>query len=233
MPEQPAVRGVEDLWPLRCTAAIFDFDGTVADSLGVWRRVDDLFFERRGLTYAPDYAERLSMLGFEEGARYTIDAYDLDCSVQEVCDEWNALGRELYRTSVNLRPGAAAYIKALHAAGVPVGLATTNAPAVIDAMETRVPLHELFPVRVHGCEVPHPTKDHPDIYLECARRLGVEPAGCVVFEDLLAGVLTAKRAGMAAVGVLTGAPSQNVGLLRKAADVTIADWSQLAAAVRR
>lgn len=54
-------------------AAIFDFDGTLADSCRVWREVDRDFFEARGLTYTPEYGERLAVLGFEDGARFTIE----------------------------------------------------------------------------------------------------------------------------------------------------------------
>lgn len=205
-------------------AAIFDFDGTVADSLDVWKRVDELFFAKRGLTYAADYAEKLSILGFEDGARYTIDAYGLSETVEQVCDEWNELGRELYRTEVELRSGSRAYIEALRDSGVLVALATTNAPQVINALKGRYDIDELFPVRVHGCEVEHHTKDHPDIYLEAARRLGVAPEDCVVFEDVPAAILCAKRIGMTTVGVMTSARHQNQRLVRQAADYVIDGW---------
>ena len=56
---------LDDLWPFSFGGAIFDFDGTLAESLDVWRRVDDLFFARRGMTYNADYAQRLSLLGFD------------------------------------------------------------------------------------------------------------------------------------------------------------------------
>ena len=55
-------------------AAIFDFDGTLADSCDVWAQVDRDFFAARGLAYSPEYAETLALLGFEEGARYTVEA---------------------------------------------------------------------------------------------------------------------------------------------------------------
>ena len=223
---------LDDLWPFAFGGAIFDFDGTLADSLGVWRHVDDLFFTRRGMTYNPDFAQRLSLLGFEDGARYTIDAYSLAETVEEICREWNDLGRELYETEVALREGAEVYLRALHSAGVPIAMATTNDASVVGAMEPRVPVSELLPVRVYGSEVAHKTKEHPDIYLEAARRIGVKPRDCVVFEDLPAGLICARHVGMRTVGVLTGASDQNVELLAKAADLVISDWGALAARCR-
>lgn len=220
-----------DLWPFAFKGAIFDFDGTVADSLDVWEKVDAIFFGRRGLTYKPDYAETLSTLGFEDGARFTIETYGLSDTPEAICDEWNDLGRELYRTDVTLRPGAARYIEALQEAGIPVALATTNHPAVINAMEERVPLEGLFPIRVHGCEVEHHTKEHPDIYLEAARRMGVAPMDCVVFEDLPAGIRCAHGIGMKTVAVFTNDSRQNKDSLVEVADYVLANWDGLAKAV--
>lgn len=221
-----------DLWPFAFKGAIFDFDGTVANSLDVWEKVDSIFFARRGLTYRPDYAEKLSTLGFEDGARFTIEAYGLSDTPEALCDEWNDLGQKLYRTDVNLRPGAACYIEALHDAGIPVALATTNHPWVINAMEERVPLEHLFPIRVHGCDVEHHTKDHPDIYLEAARRIGVSPKDCVVFEDLPAGIQCACTIGMKTVAVLTNDSRQNRHKLIEMADYVLPNWDGLAEAVK-
>ena len=208
----------------RFRAAIFDFDGTLADSHDVWRRVDQDFFEKRGIPCSPEYAEQLSLLGFEAGARFTIAEYGLDETVEDICAEWNAAGRALYATDVDLRPGARRYIEALAAAGVPRALATTNDPEVIDAMAPRLVMDDLTPVRVHGCQVARSSKEFPDIYLEAATRLGVPPSSCVVFEDLLAAMRTAHAAGMAVAGVLTGEARQDVRAIVEACDYIIDDW---------
>jgi HAD superfamily hydrolase (TIGR01509 family) len=219
------------LEPGRFAGAVFDFDGTLADSLGIWRQVDDLFFERRGLAYKPGYAEKLSTLGFEDGARFTVETYGLTDSVQDICDEWNAMGRELYRTQVHLRPGAADYVRALRARGTATSIATTNAPEVLDALSERAVLYELFPHRVHGAQVPHHTKDHPDIYLEAARQMGVAPEDCVLFEDLPAGIATARSLGMTTVAVLSPTTSPDMARrLVEAADHAIDSWQAVAAA---
>ena len=79
---------------------------------------------------------------------------------------------------------------------------------------------------VCGREVAH-GKDHPDIYLEAARRLGAEPEGCVVFEDILPGTLSAARAGMATVAVASSDPRQPAIELRRTADLWIDGWEGL------
>lgn len=216
----------EGLWPPCFEAAIFDFDGTLADTASVWHEVDRTFLGARGLPYDDEYPRMLSVLGFEGGARYTIKRFGLKERPEDICDEWNRMGRALYRTRVRLRPGAERYIRALRGRGVPCALATTNDRDVLDSMQ-HVNVDALFDARVHGRDVAHP-KDHPDIYLEAARQLGVRPESCIVFEDIVPGLLSARRAGMLACGVISHDPVQQVAEIRRAADMVLADWEDIA-----
>ncbi len=215
----------ESLWPPRFDAAIFDFDGTLADTAHLWHEVDEAFLGSRGLEFDPEYPRRLSALGFVAGAQYTIQRYGLKESVEEICDEWNRMGRALYETRVELRPGAEAYIRMLRDRGVPCALATTNDPTVLDAMQ-RVNVRALFDARVHSVDVERP-KDHPDIYLKAAERLGVDPTRCMVFEDILPGIRSAHLAGMTACGVRANDPSQPVREIRVEADVFLDNWEDI------
>lgn len=217
------VSAPEGLWPFAFQAAIFDFDGTLASSAGVWSKVDHTFLARRGLEYTPDLSCDLATLGFAAGARYVIDRFGLDESPDDICDEWNDLARDLYARNVCLRPGAEEYVRALRGAGVPVALATTNDPEVIDSLSPRIDMRGLFDERVFGCEVEAP-KNQPDIYLEAARRLGVEPWGCIVFEDIVPGLLACESVGMTGCAVRSNDPSQTIADIIKAGDLFLEDW---------
>ena len=213
------------LWPPSFSAAIFDFDGTLAQTWHLWRRVDEIFFATRGLPFDEDASATLATLGFAAGAQWCVERYRLRDEVSDIVDEWNRLGAALYETEVRLRPGAEAYLRALRGAGVPLALATTNDPHVLGAMR-HVDVYGLFDEVVCGLEVAR-GKDHPDIYLEAARRLGAAPEGCVVFEDILPGVLSARRAGMATVAVRCDDPRQPGSALRREADAWIEGWEGL------
>lgn len=215
------------LWPPSFPAAVFDFDGTLAETWHLWRRVDEIFFSSRGLEFDEDASVTLATLGFAAGARWCRERYRLRDDVQDIVDEWNRLGAALYETRVTLRPGAGEYLAALRGAGVRLVLATTNDPHVLGSMRN-VDVYALFDEVVCGREVAR-GKDHPDIYLEAARRLGAHPGNCVVFEDILAGVLSARRAGMAAVAVRCEDPRQPARELRRAADLWIDGWEGLLA----
>ncbi len=214
------------LWPFSYEAAIFDFDGTLASSAFVWNEVDRTFLARRGRTWTPDLAQHLATLGFAEGALYVIERYGLDEDPQDICDEWNELANDIYATEVDLRPGALAYLDALRETGIPIALATTNDHDVLASMAPRLDVYDLFDTVVCGTDVTK-TKREPDIYLEAARRLGVAPAGCVVFEDIVAGLRSAGGAGMATCAVASGDVTQDVDAVRAAADLFLEDWRDL------
>lgn len=219
--------GAEALWPPAFGAAIFDFDGTLAATEGLWEEVDRIFFGQRGIEYDMLAHQMLATLGFGAGAEWVRQTYGLDEPASDICDEWNRLGHALYETRVELRPGAREYLAALRDAGMPIALATTNDPYVLSAMAPRVDVSELFDAVVCGCEVAHATKDHPDVYLEAARRLGVAPATCMVFEDILPGVRSARSCGMRTCAVRCVDPSQPVEELRHEADLWLDSWTDI------
>ncbi|HJA28962.1 MAG TPA: HAD family phosphatase [Candidatus Olsenella pullicola] len=213
------------LWPPSFGAAIFDFDGTLAETWHLWRRVDEIFFATRGLEFDESASTILATLGFADGARWCVETYRLRDEVQDIVDEWNRLGAALYETSVELRPGAEGYLRALRDEGVRLALATTNNPQVLGAMR-HVDVYGLFDEVVCGVDVAR-GKDHPDIYLEAARRLGADPAECAVFEDILPGVLSARGAGMTTVAVRCEDPRQPARELRREADLWIDGWEHV------
>ncbi len=216
------------LWPPSFGAAIFDFDGTLAETAWLWRRVDDIFFEERGLPYDEDSHEMLATLGFRAGAQWCIDRYGLHEDAADICDEWNRLGSELYAKEVFLRPGAREYLVALREEGVALALATTNDPHVLASMRSHVDVGELFDAVVCGREVARP-KDHPDIYLEAARRVGAAPRSCIVFEDIIAGIRSAASAGMTTCGVRCADEHQDARAIRREADLFIDGWEDVMA----
>lgn len=220
----------EDLAPEqvaeRFDAVLFDFDGTIAESFHVWRLVDETFLARRGLPYPDGLGAELASRGFRSGAAWLIERFGLTETVDEICDEWNALGQELYLEQVRLRPGVDEYLRALKAAGLKTALVTNNDPNVIAALGPHIDL-ELFDAEVYGREVAR-DKHFPDIYEEGARRLGAVPERCLVFEDIPMGLASARRAGMTGVGVLSADPQQDHEALAAEAVLIVPGFENLA-----
>lgn len=214
------------LWPFDHAAAIFDFDGTLAYTSSIWHEVDRRFFAKRAIPYPGDLDAALAPLSFEKCAAYVIDRFGLDERVEDVCAEWNATGAELYAAGIELREGALDYVRALHEAGVRCALATTNASRVLAPVLEQSGLGELLDAAVFGDVVPV-SKDKPDVYLAAAARLGADPRGCVVFDDIVQGIRSAHGAGMATCAVATGDTTAAEREKMDAADVYLSSWKDI------
>ena len=107
--------GAEALWLPAFGAAIFDFDGTLAATEGLWEEVDRIFFGQRGIEYDALAHQTLATLGFAAGAEWVRQTYGLDEPTADICDEWNRLGHALYETRVELRPGEREYQRPVRA----------------------------------------------------------------------------------------------------------------------
>ncbi len=214
------------LWPASFDFAIFDFDGTLSATEKLWEKVDRAFFAERGIEYTPSVHQTLATLGFTGGAHWVREEFGVRDSVEEICDEWNRMGAALYETEAVLRDGAEDYLLALRGAGIPIALATTNDPQVLASMAPRVRVHDLFDAVVCGKEVGK-SKDHPDIYLEAARRIGAAPSRTIVFEDIIAGTRSAKSAGFVTCALRCTDPMQPREALRAEADLWLDEWTDI------
>ncbi|MVB10950.1 Hexitol phosphatase B [Caprobacter fermentans] len=182
------------------TAAVFDLDGTLLDSLTVWSRVDRDFLRCRGLEIPPDYTETVSAMSFTEAARYTIGRFALPEAPEELIREWNGMVAREYAHHIALKPGARECLRFLGERGVRLGVATALPEELYGPALKHNGIHALFGAFASVTETAR-GKGFPDVYLLCAERLGVTPGSCAVFEDVLPGLIGAKAAGMAAVGV--------------------------------
>ncbi|MCI1966174.1 MAG: HAD family phosphatase [Oscillospiraceae bacterium] len=182
------------------TAAIFDLDGTLLDSMKVWEQVDREFLGRRKLSFTPDYTEKVSAMSFAEAARYTVERFHLGEAPEELMREWNEMVTEQYAHHIVLKPGARECLRFLRERGFVFGVATALSPQLYGPVLCNNGIYDEFRAFASVPEVAR-GKEFPDVYLLCAKRLGAEPGGCIVFEDVLEGLRGAKAAGMAAVGV--------------------------------
>ncbi len=211
------------LKPPSFKAAIFDFDGTLAITDGLWRMVDEAFFARRGIPYDAEIARALSTRGFADGAVWCIERYGLDETPEDICAEWTRTSIDLYKTEVCLRSGAGEYLHYLRSIGIPIALATINDRKILSAMQ-RVDIFSLFDCVVCGQEGGR-SKSHPDIFYKAACELGVGPAEAIVFEDTPDAVATASAAGFLTCAVeVPGSTRQDFESLRNVADTVLVSW---------
>ena len=175
--------------------AIFDMDGTLVDSMGYWNRLADEYLDRHGIPpMSPELKEESDALTMIGTAQLFIREFGLSDTVEEICEDVNGMMEEHYRTDVPLKPGAAACLERMKAAGFKMAVASSTAPALLDVCLQRLGVRDYFEFLL-SCEEVGAGKNRPDVYLEAARRLGGAPEDTVVFEDILVAARTARQAG--------------------------------------
>lgn len=207
-------------------AAIFDLDGTLVDSMGVWTDIDERFFRRRGLRLTPDYTAAVGAMDFREAADYTIRRYGLPDAPEDLIEEWTGMVEDEYEHNIGLKPFVREYLAFLAGRGVKMAVATASPPELYEPVLKRNGVHGCFQAFASVGEVEH-GKGSPDIYLLAAKRLGAEPGDCIVFEDVLRGIRGAKAAGMTAVGVYDSHADAERESIVAEADFYIGSFSRL------
>ena len=112
-------------------AAVFDLDGTLIDSMEIWREVDEDFFARRGMPVPENYQERIAHLGFRECADFTVRNYLPAESREAVIEEWRELSLSKYSAADGakyFKAGAIGLLRRLKGAGLRLGVATASSP---------------------------------------------------------------------------------------------------------
>lgn len=178
-------------------AAIFDLDGTLLNSMDVWEQIDISFLQKRGLSVPPGYVTEICARSFEEAAQYTVELFGLSDSVETIIKEWNAMARYEYAHNVKLVPYAHDYLRLLKSKGIKLAVATGLPQQLYVPCLANNSVLELFDVVCSTDDVIH-GKEYPDVFELAAKRLKVAPGRCIVFEDVLPAIKSAKQAGMIA-----------------------------------
>lgn len=190
------VSSLENSSPLAGKKAfLFDLDGTLVDSMWMWGAIDVEYLGKFGLTCPPDLQKAIEGMSFSETAAYFKKRFALEASLEEIKADWVSMSIEKYRSQVPPKPGTEAFLSWAAKQNIKMAVCTSNGREMVDAVLSSLNLARYFDCIITGCEVAA-GKPSPDIYLEAARRMKVSPEECAVFEDVPAGILAGKRAGM-------------------------------------
>ncbi len=206
--------------------AIFDLDGTLFDSVGIWKNVDIEFFNRRGLTMPDDYQEAIKEMHFRPMAEYTKARFNLEDDINDIMDEWCELCFEEYEKNIPLKPFVREFLNMLKGNGVKLAFATANAQALSEACLKNNGIEDFFDAKAYLHET-NTNKNEPDIYLLACERLGLEPSSCIVFEDILPAVKAAKKGGFTVCGVYDIYSQGDADEIKSTADYYINSFQEL------
>jgi HAD superfamily hydrolase (TIGR01509 family) len=205
---------------------IFDLDGTLLDSLGVWAQIDVDFFAKRSMELPPDYFDAIAALSLYECAEYTIARFGFDETPESLVNEWREMAIEAY-AGVKLKPGAKEFLFKLKAAGVKLAVATSCLRELFTPALKANGVYCLFDA-VCTVEESGAAKRDPALYLLAAERLGLKPEDCVLFEDVPEALEAAKATGMKTAGVFDENAKDTLARLKEAAGEIIFDWRDYA-----
>ena len=207
-------------------AAIFDLDGTLIDSMGIWEKIDKDFLERRGIAVPLGLKNYIEHLSFMDTAKYFKDKFNLSETIEAIMDEWNSMAYYGYSKTVPLKPGAKEYLEYLITKGIKLALATSNSHVLLEAVLKNNGVFEYFESITTTIEVDR-GKNHPDIYLLTAKKLGVAPKQCMVFEDILPAVIGAKTAEMKVIAIYDKYSEHQREAILKNSDYYIYEYKEL------
>ena len=181
-------------------AIIFDLDGTLIDSMWVWKQIDIDYLAKKQLEFPLHFQGELDGMSFTETAIYFKERFQLEDSVETIKQEWIDMSYQRYTEDVQLKEGVLPFLASLADRKIPMGIGTSSNRQLAEGVLCHHQIDGYFSSLRTSCEV-NAGKPNPAIFLKVAEDLGVDPKNCLVFEDTLAGVKAAKRAGMAVIAI--------------------------------
>jgi HAD superfamily hydrolase (TIGR01509 family) len=180
-------------------AVIFDLDGVLLDSEQLWDDAREQLARERGGRWHENAQRDMMGMSSPEWSRYMHDVIGLPEPPEEISREVVERLAKLYGEHLPVVPGAREAVERLAARWL-LGLASSSNRELIDLALELLGVKHLFKATVSSEEVPR-GKPAPDVYLEAARRLGVEPTRAAAIEDSENGILAAKAAGMRVIAI--------------------------------
>lgn len=196
---------------IRC--AIFDFDGTLFDSMYVWDTAAERYLRSLGKDPAPTVREDVRTMSLHQAAEYLKDGYDLSLTAEEIVAGINRVVEQAYLHDVQPKAGAAAFLDALKAGGASLCIATATDRYLIEAALRRCHMDSYFDA-VFTCSEVGSGKDEPVIYREAMAHFHADREQTLIFEDAIHAVQTAKADRFRVVAVSDPSETRQAELRR-------------------
>ncbi|WP_051569281.1 HAD family hydrolase [Alkaliphilus transvaalensis] len=205
---------------------IFDLDGTLIDSMGIWLQIDADYLGARGIAVPNNMNKMTEGKSFTEVANLFKETFKLEESIEEIKAEWIGMAKDYYANKIPLKAGAEELLVQLKTQGKKVGLGTSCSRDLAMAVLKQHNLLTYFQTIVTSCEVPK-GKPSPDVFLKGAELLKISAEKTLVFEDTIAGVQAAKAAGMKVVALYDLHAEEDQEELRNLADYYLESIEEL------
>jgi len=206
-------------------AAIFDVDGTLLDSVPIWKDAAERYLKTLGIKAEEGLSDIIWNMSIPEGAAYMKERYKLKFSVEEIVSGVVSVVRDFYYEEAVLKPGAFEFLQKLKKRKVPMVIATASDKSYLQVALQRNGIDDIFQ-KIITCEEVGAGKTNSKIYLEAADYLNLPPKDIWVFEDALYAVETAKNAGFFVVGIYDESSRECEGDIQSLCDLYWKDFME-------
>ena len=207
-------------------AVIFDLDGSLVDSMWMWRDIDIEYLARFKIPLPEDLQSNIEGMSLNETAVYFKEHFGICDSVEQMKADWNDMARNKYRYEVSFKPNAKEFLEICMEKGIKLGIATSNSRELVNAISEALDFQKYFSCIITGCDVER-GKPFPDIYLKAASGLAVAPEKCLVFEDIVPGIRAGKSAGMTVCAVEDAYSVRERSAKEAESDFYIEDYAEI------
>lgn len=181
--------------------AIFDLDGTLIDSMTVWRNIGREYLKNEfNIQSTKSLEEKLNTLSFTKSIEYLVKEYNMPKSVDEVLNDLSGKVFKAYSETIDEKEGALNYLKYLKEKNVKMCIATACEKTLAEIVTKRLGISDYVDFIITVDEIKKP-KTEPDIFLYCSEKYGISIDKCVVFEDSLFAIKSAKSVGFFVVAM--------------------------------
>lgn len=206
--------------------AIFDMDGTILDSMGVWQDITIDFLKSRGFSPTEEELIAYRDMTMDESMPAMREKYGFSETPKELKAIFSKLGYEAYMHTVPAKPYIREYMQKLKNNNIKIAIATSGYKELCEGAMKRLGMLDFIDAVALSCEV-GVNKSNPDVYLLAAKRLNIPPEKCMVFEDILLGINGAKKGGFQTTAIYDFSNEADIKALKNTADRYITTWKEL------
>lgn len=208
-------------------AVIFDLDGSLVDSMWIWREIDIEYMNRHGYATTREeldaFQAEIEGMSFRETAEWVSSHYNIPRTCEEMMDDWNDMAWDKYEKDVPLKNGVRDFIEGCHKKGIKLGIASSNSRELVEnVLNVHGIIHYFECIKTGSDGLPG--KPSPAIYLAAAEALQIPPSECLVFEDIVNGIQAGKNAGMTVCAIEDAYSAHQREEKKKLADYYIEDY---------
>ena len=212
---------------MRLQSAIFDMDGTLLDSMPIWRDLGTSVLRGLGIEPEPETSEMLKTLSLRHGIAYCREHYHLPQTEEELIGRVVGRVADFYQNEVQAKPGVEKFLSLLKMEGVWMYVATATDRPLAEAALRHAGIDHYFRGLITVAEVGVGKKESAEIYERAMRRLQSNKKDTVVFEDAFHAIQTAKAAGFRVAAVYDASEEAHQEEIRGLADYYIRSFEEM------